>query len=217
MGRRRSFAPRARQCGVPDPEPRLRAELERVPLPTGAGPQLARASWLPQRSGRDLLLRRRAALVALRDFRRVCDPGAGALADTGAASGCWVEVLPRFEPPGTFIGQTLPRGAFDVALFSLTNSPAASWAGFYGCGGIENYTGYCQRLVTAHLNQADRTLDDRRRARVLNRADRGLASDVPTIPLYQFVVIAAYDTSVRGFRLLPWNPLWNAENWWLDR
>ena len=37
----------------------------------------------------------------------------------------------------------------------------------------------------------------------------------PTIPLYQFVVIAAYDTSVRGFRFLPWNPLWNAENWWL--
>ncbi len=128
-----------------------------------------------------------------------------------------VEVLPRFEPPGTFIGQTLPQGAFDVALFSLTNSPAASWAGSYGCGGIQNYTGYCQRLVTAHLNQADRTLDERARARVLNRADRGLASDVPTIPLYQFVVIAAYDTSVRGFRFLPWNPLWNAENWWLDR
>jgi hypothetical protein len=36
-----------------------------------------------------------------------------------------------------------------------------------------NYTGYCQRLVTAHLNQADRTLDERARARVLNRADPG--------------------------------------------
>ena len=128
-----------------------------------------------------------------------------------------VEVVPVFAPGATFIGQILPQGLFDVALFSWSSAPATSWAPNYGCGGVENYTGYCQRLVTAHLNQADRILDSRRRARVLNRADRGLVSDVPTIPLYQFVVIAAYDTSVRHFRFLPWNPLWKAENWWLDR
>jgi peptide/nickel transport system substrate-binding protein len=128
-----------------------------------------------------------------------------------------VEVVPVFAPGATFIGQILPQGLFDVALFSWSSAPATSWAPSYGCSGVENYTGYCQRLVTAHLNQADRILDDRRRARVLNRADRGLASDVPTIPLYQFVNTAAYDTSVRGFRFLPWNPLWNAENWWLGR
>jgi len=128
-----------------------------------------------------------------------------------------VEVVPVFAAPGTFFGQILPQGAFDVALFSWGSAPAASWAGIYGCGGVDNYTRYCQRLVTAHLNQADRILDDRRRGSVLNRADRGLASDVPTIPLFQFVATAAYDTSVRGFRFLPWNPLWNAENWWLAR
>ena len=126
-----------------------------------------------------------------------------------------VEALPVFAAPGAFFGQILPQGAFDVALFSWANSPAASWAGVYGCGGPQNFTGYCQRLVTAHLDQADRILDDRRRARVLNRADRGLARDVPTIPLFQFVATAAYDTSMRNFVFLPWNPLWNAENWWL--
>ena len=89
MGRGRSLRSRAQQCGVPDPEPRLRAELARVPLSTGGGPPPARASRLPQRSGRNLLLWRRAALVALRNLRRVCDPSAGALPDTGAASGCW--------------------------------------------------------------------------------------------------------------------------------
>jgi hypothetical protein len=41
------------------------------------------------------------------------------------------------------------------------------------------------------------------------------AGNVPTIPLYHFVTTAAYDTSVRNFVVLPWNPLWNAENWWL--
>jgi len=128
-----------------------------------------------------------------------------------------VEVVTVFAPGATFITQILPQGLFDVALFSWASQPAGSWAPVFGCGGGQNFTGYCQRLVTAHLNQADRILDSRRRARVLNRADRGLASDVPTIPLYQFVATAAYDTSVRGFRFLPWNPLWNAENWWLDR
>jgi peptide/nickel transport system substrate-binding protein len=126
-----------------------------------------------------------------------------------------VEVVPVFAAPSAFFGQILPQGAFDVALFSWFSSPAASWAGVYGCGGLENFTGYCQRLITAHINQADRILDDRRRARVLNRADRGLASDVPTIPLFQYVASAAYDTSVRGFAFLSWNLLWKAENWWL--
>ncbi len=126
-----------------------------------------------------------------------------------------VEVVPVFAAPPVFFGQILPQGTFDVALFSWAGSPAASWAPVFGCGGLQNFTGYCQRLVTAHLDQADRILDARRHARVLNRADRGLASDVPTIPLFQFVFTVAYDTSVRNFVFLPWNPFWNAENWWL--
>ena len=128
-----------------------------------------------------------------------------------------VEVVPVFAPPSTFFVQILPQGGFDVALFSWSGSPAASWDSVYGCGGLQNFTGYCQRLVTADLDQADRMLDDRRHALVLNRADRGLARDVPTIPLFQFVVSAAYDTSVRNFVFLPWNPFWNAEDWWLER
>ena len=81
---------------------------------------------------------------------------------------------------------------------------------------MQNSTGYCQRLVTAHLDQADRILDDRQRARVVNRADRG-SRVTSRPPLFQFIFTAAYDTSVRNFVFLPWNMLWNAENWWLER
>ena len=42
----------------------------------------------------------------------------------------------------------------------------------YGAEDASNHTGYCQRLVTADLDQADRILDDAQRARVLNRVDR---------------------------------------------
>ncbi len=116
-----------------------------------------------------------------------------------------------------FFTQILPQGAFDVALFTWQGLPGGSSSSVYGCGAPQNHTGYCQRLVTAHLNQADRMLDEGAQARVLNRADRGLASDVPTIPLYQPIFAAAYDTSVQNFVFLPWNLFWNAENWWLDR
>ena len=67
-----------------------------------------------------------------------------------------VEIVPVFAPPAAFFTQILPQGAFDVALFSWVSQPAGSRADVYGCGAPQNYTGYCQRLVTAHLNQADR-------------------------------------------------------------
>ena len=128
-----------------------------------------------------------------------------------------VEVEPVFAPPPVFIGQVLPSRSFDAALFSWVHFPGGSWKDVYGCGAPQNFTGYCQRLVTADLDQADRILDPSQRARVLNRVDRRLALDVPIIPLYQFLVTSAHRAHVRAFALVPNNLLWNAENWWLDR
>jgi peptide/nickel transport system substrate-binding protein len=128
-----------------------------------------------------------------------------------------IEVVPVFAPGDAFIGQILPTRAFQVALYGWAFVPSGSWKDVYGCGGESNFTGYCQRLATADLDQADRTFDDAQRARVLNRVDRRIARDVPTIPLYQFVITAAHHAGVRGFAMPPGNPLWNAEDWWLAR
>jgi ABC-type transport system substrate-binding protein len=76
--------------------------------------------------------------------------------------------------------------------------------------------GYCQRIVTADLDQADRIVDPVRRARVLNRVDRQLAKDVPVIPLYQIPWVLAYHGTIRNVVSSPDNLFWNAENWWLD-
>ncbi len=117
--------------------------------------------------------------------------------------------------------QILETGDFDATLFAWF-APAADEAGgpegLYGCGGDQNYMGYCQRLVTADLDQADRILDADRRARVLNRADRQLALDVPTLPLYEIWSVAIYRPGVRNFANGSGfnDPTWNAENWWLD-
>jgi ABC-type transport system substrate-binding protein len=107
-----------------------------------------------------------------------------------------------FAPGSVYFNQILPSGDFEVALFSWVWSPGASWSDVYGCRAASNFTGYCQRLVTAVLDQAGRILDEARRAAALNRADKQLARDVPSIPLYQFILTAAYSTSVRNY-LLP--------------
>ena len=51
----------------------------------------------------------------------------------------------------------------------------------------------------------------------LNRADAQIAKDVPVIPLYQLPFPAAVKSYVRNLTLSPFNPLWSAENWWLQR
>ena len=113
--------------------------------------------------------------------------------------------------------QIIPSGEFDVALFNRTYSPESSGVkNVFGCQGVQNWMGYCQRHVTSELDQGDRILDSSRRAAALNRADRLLAKDVPVLPLYQFVVLAAHRTTLRGVVFNPVTHLDGAENWWLD-
>jgi len=131
-----------------------------------------------------------------------------------------VEVLISFHPPGpVFAGQVLPSGDWDLAQIgwaSLSPDPSG-WDLNYGCGRTYNFSHYCQRLATRDLDQADRILDAGDQARVLNRADAQIAKDVPVIPLYQIPFPAAAKSYVRNLSLSPLNPLWSAENWWLDR
>ncbi len=48
-------------------------------------------------------------------------------------------------------------GDFDVVSFAWINVDGFGQKDIYGCGGSANYTGYCQRLVTANLDQAARS------------------------------------------------------------
>ena len=131
-----------------------------------------------------------------------------------------IEIVPLYAPPNSLFGQILPSGDFDLALYSwLTFPDSPSYSGnLYGCGGVLNFSGYCQRLVTRDLDQARRILDATRQALVLNRADVQMAKDVPVIPLFENPTVAAYKSSVRNVRITPeLDPLVGAENWWLDR
>ena len=129
-----------------------------------------------------------------------------------------VEVVPRYGSGPSVIGQVVPSGDFDVALFNWSSaSQDDSWKSVFGTGGDQNYMGYRQRLVTSDLDQADRILDSARQAAALNRADAQMARDVPAIPLFERPEWAATTVDLRNFAPTALDPLAGAENWWLDR
>jgi peptide/nickel transport system substrate-binding protein len=128
------------------------------------------------------------------------------------------KLCPVYVAITALFGDVLESGSFDLALFSyltLPDSPEQSF-GLYGCGGVQNYSGYCQRIVSRDLDQARRILDETQQARVLNRADAQLAKDVPTIPLFQIPFTVASRNDVRNL-VIPshHDPCVNAEKWWL--
>jgi peptide/nickel transport system substrate-binding protein len=129
-----------------------------------------------------------------------------------------IEIVPEYAPRDAVFGQIVPEGRFDLVLFSYIKFPDAPGTTFvlYGCGAVQNYAGYCQRLVSRDLDQARRILDANRQARVLNRADAQLARDVPVIPLFQNPYVVASKTNVRNVGLTAQlDPFVNVENWWL--
>ena len=124
-----------------------------------------------------------------------------------------VEVVLTYGALPAVVSQ-FDSGAIDMAEFAWLG--AIIGTDVYSCGGTSNLTGYCQRLVTADLNQGDRILDEEQRARVLNRVDRQLAKDVPAIPLYQPPGITAYRATIRNVGRSALD-LASAENWWLAK
>jgi len=129
-----------------------------------------------------------------------------------------IEIVPVYAPPSGLFSQILPSGNFDLALFSWLKYPDSpgGLVDLYGCGGVQNFAGYCQRLVTRDLDQARRILDPVRQARVVNRADAQLSRDVPVIPLFENPTVVAHRTSVRNVRITPQlDPFVGVENWWI--
>jgi peptide/nickel transport system substrate-binding protein len=129
-----------------------------------------------------------------------------------------VEIVPTYLPPGPAFA-AYERGEFDAALFAwVQDAPQAGSKSLYGCGQHQNVAGYCQRLVTSDLDQAEKILDAERQAAALRRADARMAQDVPILPFFQLPVYAALADGTRGYVLYghTGGGLRGAENWWLE-
>jgi ABC-type transport system substrate-binding protein len=131
-----------------------------------------------------------------------------------------VEIVPEFVPASAFFGQVLPSGEFDIALFAWVGSADLGFVWPEAlCGHVQNWAGFCNRLIMRDAQQVDFIVDPTQRARILNAVDAKLVRVVPALPVVQTVLRAAIRGRVRGFeppRGLGGNIVQDSENWWLD-
>lgn len=130
-----------------------------------------------------------------------------------------VEIEPVFVVPAPFFQQLLPSGDYDIALFAWLPSPLGNVWPEALCGNVQNWAGFCSRLVMRDAQQVDLIVDPRRRARMLNAVDLKLVQAVPVLPIVQPVLRAAVRDTVRGVEPggTQFHFSQNSEDWWLDR
>lgn len=114
--------------------------------------------------------------------------------------------------------EKLPRGEYDLALFGFSGGAEPNGSPLFGCGGAQNWSGYCDRRVTRLFDAATRELERRRQAQLVNRGLAEMARDLPVLPLYQPPGYIAHARALRGLQDNPAAvPTWGARRWWLAR
>ena len=119
----------------------------------------------------------------------------------------------------TFLGRLAPQGAFEAGEWAWSASPDPSITSLFGANRIppdgQNYYRYRNEEVTELMREADATIDQRERARLIRQAQDLIAEDVPLIPLYQRPEIYAYDENLRGPKVNPTlaTAFWNIGEW----
>jgi peptide/nickel transport system substrate-binding protein len=128
-----------------------------------------------------------------------------------------IELVPRFEPAGLLFGTTLPSSDWDIIMFTWVQTPSSKITSkdLYACGGEQNYMNYCNRKVTALMNQTAVNLDEPARTKLLNQAEAIMVNDLPSIPMFVRPVFAISNKKMKGMTApttLEGSP-WNANSW----
>ena len=122
-------------------------------------------------------------------------------------------------PAEDFNDRPLTAGDFDAALFAWVGGPVkSSLTGNYSsksAGGAANYNSYSNPKVDELLKQSNAELDFAQRVKTLNEADRLMADDMHSIPLFQ---LPDFSASVAGIGPISYvgvggGALWNAFAW----
>jgi peptide/nickel transport system substrate-binding protein len=126
-----------------------------------------------------------------------------------------IKVTADLLPAATmFDAQHVVSGNYDVVQFSWGGvlDPGAGnqvWA----CNGSQNFLHYCDDKVTKLLDETNTQLDPVKRDREFQAADRLMASEVPSIPLYDEPNVVTYRSNIRGVTNTATGITWNVQDW----
>ena len=142
-----------------------------------------------------------------------------------------IEVNADFgEPAVVFSADVLVAGEWDLFNFAWVGSPdPQDNVELWGCFaseedrntpgeefGFQNYHRFCpDDAVSQALIDSQRAVDPEERAALMNEAGRGLAEDIPILPLYQLPEILIHSDDFTGFAVNPtqMGPTWNVAEW----
>lgn len=135
-----------------------------------------------------------------------------------ARAGITVDVA--LQAPQLFYGHTLPGHTFDLILWSMGSGLNPVQRSYFACPNNtrSNVSGYCNPAVDATMDQADATLDPVARDALVRTAQGVIATDVPTLPLYQEPWTTITAQRVHGIHTSAnAGPGWDAADWWVDQ
>jgi peptide/nickel transport system substrate-binding protein len=107
---------------------------------------------------------------------------------------------------------------WDIFNFAWVGSPTSpiTQVNIHGCQKPQNFMNYCNQKVTRLLERVAATVDDKKRNALLQQADRLLAQDIPTLPMFASPGFAIHQSNVRQVLRNPTNAslFWNSGSWW---
>ncbi|HWL32178.1 MAG TPA: ABC transporter substrate-binding protein, partial [Gaiellaceae bacterium] len=129
------------------------------------------------------------------------------------AKAAGIELVPDNSPSGVLLGERLPARQYELILFAWVLG-GLDQRDLYACAGERNHMGYCSEGLDAVLQDAATQVDAALRAQLINDANRALAEDVPTIPLFRRPAFLVQRETLQGPRINPaGQATWNVEAW----
>jgi peptide/nickel transport system substrate-binding protein len=125
-----------------------------------------------------------------------------------------IELKSRFTL--TALTVTLPTRNWDIMLYAWVGSPEpAGSVNIHRCGGTQNHQNFCSRPVSRLLLRSNEELDHKKRTALLNEADRLIAQNVVTLPLFARPGFLIHDKKLKGALFNPTNTAatWNTQDW----
>jgi peptide/nickel transport system substrate-binding protein len=115
-----------------------------------------------------------------------------------------------------FFTDTLPKGAYDVALFAWAGSgQIVSGQNIYSTKGGQNYGSYSSKAVDEAWDALGKTLDTAKQQEQVKIIEKALWDDLFGIPVFAHPNVAAFDSKLSNVRSSAAQSgiMWNAEQW----
>ena len=126
-----------------------------------------------------------------------------------------IEVTDDLLPTAVmFDDQHLVAGNFDMIEFAFGGvSDPGGDNQFLVCNGSQNFIHYCSAKVTKLLLATNTELDPAKRSAEFQAADKLMAQQVPSIPLYDLPEVVTYRSGISGVTDAPTGFTWNIQDW----